>query len=542
MQKTYLLHILALGLSAGLISCSKPDAVGTLNLGSFSDTSGTLKSATSVPIGIAIDYTPFVNDAKYRGTIAREAKTVTFGYQMKHGALVQNNGTINFSQADQLYDLATAAGLDVFGHTLGWHTNQNATYLKTLTAGASSAGAPNLLTNGDFEQGSGSSFTGWSAYNGGSSMSAGSGAEVHGGTRSFKATVTASGQPYSVQLASTAFTSTVGSSYKISFWIKAQAAGGKMRLSTAPNAQYSADYTGIGTDWAQYSWTITANAPATQLVLDVGSTANTYYIDDITITDPSVSVPATGAEIATRVDNALNDFITKTVTHYKGKVKAWDVVNEPMIDGSGALRTNTNTTLPNGATDYFFWSQYLGRNWALKAFQYAAAADPAAELYINEYNLEASGTKLDSLIAYVNELKGKGAKISGIGTQMHISTNTSYAGIDNAFQKLAATGLKVRVSELDVRANPLDKADFDPKRNPQAFAYQAAMYKYVIDSYLRYVPAAQRAGITIWGVTDADSWIVLQQKKIDTPLLFNADYTKKPAYSGVLQGLKGQAN
>ena len=92
---------------------------------------------------------------------------------------------------------------------------------------------------------------------------------------------------------------------------------------------------------------------------------------------------AAGTEIATRVDNALNDFITKTVTHYKGNVKGWDVVNEPMIDGSDAFRPNSSTTLSNGATNYFFWLQYWGRSWALKAFQYAT--DLSAELYINEY-------------------------------------------------------------------------------------------------------------------------------------------------------------
>lgn len=80
----------------------------------------------------------------------------------------------------------------------------------------------------------------------------------------------------------------------------------------------------------------------TQVVFNLGSTDNTYFVDDMTVTNPSASTPPTGAEIATRIDNALKDFITKTVTQYKGKVKAWDMVNEPMADGSGAsVRTAT---------------------------------------------------------------------------------------------------------------------------------------------------------------------------------------------------------
>jgi endo-1,4-beta-xylanase len=140
----------------------------------------------------------------------------------------------------------------------------------------------------------------------------------------------------------------------------------------------------------------------------------------------------------------------------------------------------------------------------------------------------------------VNQLKAKGAKIDGIGTQMHIGINTSYAGIDNAFKKLAATGLKVRISELDVRANPTDKPNFNAAINPNALSYQAVMYNYVIKSYLENVPAAQRHGITFWGVSDEDSWIVNVLDKIDVPLLFDVDYNKKPAYAGVLQALKGQ--
>jgi endo-1,4-beta-xylanase len=219
-------------------------------------------------------------------------------------------------------------------------------------------------------------------------------------------------------------------------------------------------------------------------------------------------------------------------------VKAWDVVNEPMADGSGALRNESNTPAPAGATDFFLWTKYLTRDYALKAFQYAKAADPNALLFINDYNLELNSRKLDSLIAYVNYLKSKGAPIDGIGTQMHMSIATSQAAIHDMFRKLAATGLKIRVSELDIRVNPTDIADFTA--TPAVLSMQADMYSFVIRSYLQNVPEPQRHGLTIWGVTDADSWIVGEQKKIDFPLLFNRDYSKKPAFNSALKALKGQ--
>ena len=164
----------------------------------------------------------------------------------------------------------------------------------------------------------------------------------------------------------------------------------------------------------------------------------------------------------------------------------------------------------------------------------------AAKLFINDYNLESNPAKLNALLDLVEELRAEGVPIHGIGTQIHINIHTSYAGIDDAFQKLAETGLLIRVSELDVRANPLDKPNFDATQNPYALAYQAVMYKYVVDSYKKNVPAAQQHGITVWGVTDTDSWIVTVQNKIDAPLLFDGSYGKKPAYSGMVQALKAQ--
>jgi endo-1,4-beta-xylanase len=140
---------------------------------------------------------------------------------------------------------------------------------------------------------------------------------------------------------------------------------------------------------------------------------------------------------------------------------------------------------------------------------------------------------LDSLIAFVNELKTKGVKIDGIGTQMHISLNTSRAGIESMFKKLAATGLLVRVSELDILVNPTSATGFVLT---QAIAEsQAEMYQFVVQSYISNVPSSQRHGITVWGVMDASSWRYQNGK--DFPLLYDNEFNKKPAYAGFLKAL-----
>ncbi len=215
------------------------------------------------------------------------------------------------------------------------------------------------------------------------------------------------------------------------------------------------------------------------------------------------------------------------------------MINEPFTDAA-ELRNNTNTpVVPETRTDIFVWQNYLGRDYAAKAFTYARAADATADLYMNDYNLEASTAKLDAFITLAKELKAANTGITGVGTQMHCNINTSYTQIDNMLQKLAATGLKVRISELDVRLNPSDKVG-SVGTSLALQNLQASMYNYVAKAYLKYVPEAQRGGITVWGVADGDSWITTSLAKNDAPLLFNASYGKKPAFSGFAQGLKGQ--
>lgn len=707
MRTSYRILSLFLLSSVMLFSCKRELETGILNRGNFDNRPPGLKSEFDFPIGTAISYTPFTTINEYANIAASDFDLVTFEYEMKHGAIVRNNGSFDFTRADQLVNLAEAGGLGIFGHTLVWHQNQNAEYLNTLTVGGGGSNIVNLIENPGFENGltgwsvvntgnpagaskieltttasqvrSGTSalrvitdqsygtsqwrvqahspafnaragvtytisfwikaataggsirlsatptgtvsnayqgdqdnigtdwtqvswnitmtsnepnqrisfdmgkaantyfiddvlifdpnapppppllanggleggLTGWAAVNTGNPAGSSSIAltnapnQVRSGTNALRILVDQNygTSQWRVQAHTPTFAAEAGKTYNISFWIKAANTGGSVRLSAAPTGAvvnaYQGDQDGIGTDWTQINWTITMNAnePNQRISFDIGKVANTYYIDDVVIQDAAAAGGGGGGNEAVeqKVDEAMKNYITTMMTRYKGKVKAWDVVNEPMTE-AGALRTDANTTVPQGATDFFFWSKYLGRDYAFKAFQYAAETDPDALLFINEFNLETSRAKLDSLIAFVKEMRDRGAKIDGIGTQMHISWNTTRAGIDEAFRKLAETGLQVRISELDVRVNPGAKPDF--VLTPQFEAYQATMYEYVIQSYIKHVPPAQRHGITIWGVSDNLSWLFNDGR--DFPLLYNADFTRKAAYGGVLNGTRQQ--
>jgi GH35 family endo-1,4-beta-xylanase len=235
-----------------------------------------------------------------------------------------------------------------------------------------------------------------------------------------------------------------------------------------------------------------------------------------------------------KVDSLLKTTIQTIAGHFKGKVRGWDVINEMFSDGpAGTIRNNSNTANAT-ADNVFVWSEYLGRDFGVKAFTYAAEADPDAKLFINDYNLEYSTAKLDSLIAYVAEIRGRGARVDGIGTQMHVNINTNKDAIDNHFKKLAATGLLVHVSELDIGVNTNNAASI--VFTDALETTQAEMYNYIVTSYMRNVPKPQRYGVTIWGLLDNQSW--RYKNGADYPLIYNAAGGKKKAYEAVLNALK----
>jgi endo-1,4-beta-xylanase len=537
-MRTRFLLIGAAGASLVLAisSCKKID-MGAKSKPDFSvdENSMALKDATDVPIGTAVDYGPMTTNASYEAVVKRDFDMVTFGYQMKHGAIVKDNGTLDYTNTDAL--VAKVGALGIHGHTLGWHANQNATYLKNF-AGIVVPAAAELATNPGFESGG---LANWSTFNNqnGSTVTATTAAsEIRTGTTAMKVDAKV-GEPtnqWKVQVAGALFNTTPGTQYQVSYWVKAANTGGSIRLSTQTAPTNTAAYQGdqsIGTAFQQVSWTFTAATGATQtrVLFDMGAAVNVYFIDDVSIKEV---IPApSGGQIAAKLDIALGDFITNTVNRYKNKVKSWDVVNE-LFDDNGNIRNNSNTS--PAPADVLVWSNYLGRDYALKAFNYAKAADPTADLYINDYNLEASNAKLDSLIKYVAELKTKGAKVDGIGTQMHLSWNSSYTGIVNMFKKLAATGLKIKITELDVRVNTNGLSVYT--LSPEFAGYQASMYNFAISSYLTLVPKAQQAGITIWGISDDLSWLYNGGK--DYPLMYDKNFKKKPAYTGVLNALQGK--
>src|SRR5208337_3779886 len=133
--------------------------------------------------------------------------------------------------------------------------------------------------------------------------------------------------------------------------------------------------------------------------------------------------------------------IQTVLGHYRGRVRAWDVVNEPLTDG-GSLR---------GAAEGSKWLEIIGPDYLDKAFEYAHEADPDALLVVNDYNLERSAAKRDAMYELVKGMRSRGVPVGGIGMQMHISIyGPSADEIREAIEKFASLGVKVQITEMDV--------------------------------------------------------------------------------------------
>jgi len=220
-------------------------------------------------------------------------------------------------------------------------------------------------------------------------------------------------------------------------------------------------------------------------------------------------------------ENMFKTHIQTVVAHFKGSVTSWDVVNEAFND-DGTLR---NT----------IWLQHLGNDYVARAFQYAHEADPDALLFYNEYGHEYSAARRAAVNNLAADFKTRGIPIDGLGLQMHTNSAQSDANLVTAINTAAQTGLKIHISELDISLN---------KDNNQSLvltdalsSLQAAKYKVIVKAFTA-LPASQRYGITTWNVGDADSWIRGTYNRPDWPLPFDDNYNRKPAYQGILDGLK----
>lgn len=268
-------------------------------------------------------------------------------------------------------------------------------------------------------------------------------------------------------------------------------------------------------------------------------------------------IPLTPEEKAEVLTNEMERWIAGCMEATGGYVKAWDVVNEAISGGPWGQRYDLQTGVGSSSTNQFFWQDYLGENFVRIPVKFARqyfeenGGNPAdLKLFINDYNLESDwddNQKLKSLISWIEQWESDGVtKIDGIGTQMHVSCYTNpdtqaskKAHITKMFELIAASGKMCRITELDMGF--VDENGQSVKTKDMTFEQHQMMaeyYRFIVSEYLRVIPAAQQYGICTWCQTDApdnSGW------RGGEPVgLWDANYSRKPAYGGFADGLAGK--
>ncbi|CAM2152696.1 Thermostable celloxylanase [Pararobbsia alpina] len=232
-----------------------------------------------------------------------------------------------------------------------------------------------------------------------------------------------------------------------------------------------------------------------------------------------------------RVAARLTRYVTDVVTHFRGKVYAWDVVNEVISDDPHAVYREDSP-----------WYRALGKDYIAIAFQAARAADPQARLYINEYNTDDAG-KRAKLLSVVRDLRAQGVPIDGVGHQMHISVEwPPIANIKQAFDDVAALGLENQVTELDVSFyndpglcwsdHNACRPDYGRHVPNDLVRAQALRYRALFDLF-KTEPSIK--AVTFWGYSDKHTWLSSTPvPRTNQPLLFNAALQPKAAFWAIV--------
>jgi endo-1,4-beta-xylanase len=210
--------------------------------------------------------------------------------------------------------------------------------------------------------------------------------------------------------------------------------------------------------------------------------------------------------------DSLVEHISTVVGRYRGEVDRWDVVNEPLQSTGDQLDDN-------------LFRRLLGDDYIAESFRLAHEADPDAELWLNEVTLELFPAKAEAFVSLVADLVERDVPLHGVGLQTHLFGGApAPAAFEALVQRLADLGLELAITEMDLPAGP----------GADRLEQQADGYAATIGACLAVAACRE---VTFWGFTDRYTWLDGFLGPGTDPLLFDADYARKPAYEAVRDAL-----
>jgi len=237
---------------------------------------------------------------------------------------------------------------------------------------------------------------------------------------------------------------------------------------------------------------------------------------------------ANGTITSSQLEDLLHQHITTEVSRYKGEISQWDVASEFFTD------SNPSEINPND-----FWVRQLGAGVIADAFIWAHQADPGARLFYTDYNIageDGSNAKSDAVFAWLQQMKAQGVPINGVGDEGHLDTQFGFSGqrMTADLQRFASLGLKVAITQADVRTFVDGPTTQVPTNNLALFA-QPYEFSQMLKACLF---VRQCTSFTVWGVTDADSWIPGVFKGEGYATLYDVNLNPKLAFFDLQQDLQ----
>ena len=494
----------------------------------------------------------------YKMTNQNFTETVA-GNAMKMASCVDGNGNMNFTTVKNYVNTATEAGLNVYGHTLAWHSQQPKGWLTKLLADRPDPTSEETWTeiaSKDFRK---NKTVGWTSDK-----------SIYGFTLNFDATdgliihtTKKCDNSWDVQfLAMENIPVELGKTYKMTMTVRGTAEGKlHSKLGDWGNGEYpDIPFT---TEWQDVEVEYKALVENSFFMLQCGDFVGDIYVKTIKFEGyKGQTIPQTQQERHDTLVYAMDLWIKGMMEACDGKVKAWDLVNEAISgdgnDGDGNYLLQHSEGYNSGTWDVggdaFYWQDHMGDlEYVRQACRLARKYGPEdVKLFINDYNLESdwdNNKKVKSLVGWIKKWEADGVThIDGIGTQMHISCfesdkilNDIKKHITQMFEVIANSGKLCRVSEMDmgyVRGSNRWGSSVKTEQLTEAeHKRMADFYEWIIKEYLRIIPPEQQWGICQWCTTDAPSnsgW------RGGEPVgIWDLNYYRKHVYAGFVRGLNG---